>query len=535
VRTRSFPRRLLILLAALPALGGAAPETAQGHADKSREYIGRGELDAAETELRQAIKLAPQDAEYLALMGVVLGLEHKARESDRFFEKALRLNPADSTTRRNLAWNQFEQGQLQLSKVNLLRVLKQNPGDAQSTLLLGMVDEELQDYPTAIRLLESVPDEVQKRPESLAALARAYYHQGKTDEARETFEELSARSFGPDGVFLGGQVAAELHDYQTAESLFTSIWAAYRDPAKLGYNLALAQYQAGRFREALGTLQRVLAGAHASSELYNLLAWCYYKQDDFRNAAAALDKAIALDPADESNYLDGGMMLIEHHLEEAALSAAAKALEVAPDSYRAHRLKALAEFKLGRIHDAESLFAKAVALNPADSDAIAGLATAQLDRGDARRAEETLKTGIARRPRAAILYQAYGNLLLSGIGTSGEGDLSRATQLFRRAVLLDGSLADAHYGLGKIALREDRVRDAQQELEAAVKLDPASSKNHYALAQAYRKLGRVGDAAREVERFQALKAREERMFTGIAAAAKAVETKAPEPTDTIQH
>jgi Tfp pilus assembly protein PilF len=72
--------------------------------------------------------------------------------------------------------------------------------------------------------------------------------------------------------------------------------------------------------------------------------------------------------------------------------------------------------------------------------------------------------------------------------------------------------------LGKLALREDRIREAEQELEAAVKLDPASSKNHYGLAQVYRKLGRASHAAREVERFQTLKAREERNFTSLTAA-----------------
>jgi len=41
------------------------------------------------------------------------------------------------------------------------------------------------------------------------------------------------------------------------------------------------------------------------------------------------------------------------------MAAADKALEVAPDSYRAHRLKGLVEFKLGRVNDAESLYARA--------------------------------------------------------------------------------------------------------------------------------------------------------------------------------
>ena len=509
----------LVMLLAAPSAGAAPEDTAQDHAERGRQAIARGEVNAAEAELRQAVSLAPQDAEYLALLGVVLGMQQKLQESDGYIEKSLTLDPSDSATRRNLAWNQFQLGQLAPAKANLERVLKQKPDDRAATLVLGMVLEELRNYGAAARLLEAVPDQVRARPESLAALARAYEYTGHHEQARQTLKELQLHSAGPNGVFLGGQVAAGLHDYEDAESLFSSIWSTYPDTAKLGYNLALAQYRAERFSESVATLRRVITAGHESSQIYNLLAWCLYKRDDFKAAATALDRAIALDPADESNYLDGGMMLIEHHLVEGALSAAEKALEVAPDSYRAHRMKALAEFKLGRVNDAENLYARAVQLNPADAEAIVGLATAQLDKGDARRAEEGLKKGIERLPRAAVLYQAYGNLLLSGIGSSDAGDDSRAIQLFEKAIALDNSLAEAHYGLGKLALREDRIRDAQRELEAAVKLDPRSSKNHYALAQVYRKLSSASDTAREVALFQSLKAKEDRTFSNVTAAA----------------
>ena len=141
-------------------------------------------MKAAESDLRQAIALAPQNAEYLATLGVVLGMEQRPEESDDYFEKALRLDPKDAATRRNLAWNQFELGQLQAAKSNLNLVLKQGQDDV-AVLLLGMVDEELKDYRNAIRLFETVPDMVRQRPESMAALARAYFYTDRQPKARE--------------------------------------------------------------------------------------------------------------------------------------------------------------------------------------------------------------------------------------------------------------------------------------------------------------------------------------------------------------
>lgn len=514
----------MALLAFARVSYGAPPQglvAAEEHAERARQSMGRGQLKTAETELRQAIELAPQEGEYLGLLGIVLGMQQKLQESDIYLEKALRLNPGDSASRRNLAWNQFQLGQLQPAKTNLERVLKEKPHDAAATLVLGMVHEELRDYPTALQLLESVPDQVRERAESMAALARSYYYTGCAQKAYEVLKELQRRLAKPEEMFLAGQVAAELHDFEAAALLFQSIPATYPETAKLGYNLALAEYRAKRFPESLATLQRLTAAAHRSSEIYNLMGWCLYQQDDFKGAVAALDQAIAADRADETNYLDVGMMLLEQRLYGGAMAAADKALEVAPDSYRAHRLKGLVEFKLGRVNDAENLYARAVELNPDDAQAIVSLATTQLDRGDAHEAEETLKKGIERLPREAILYQGYGSMLLWGDRSSDAAVETHAVELLRTAVTLDASLAEPHYQLGKLALREDRNREALEELETAVKLDPKSSKNHYALAQVYRRLGRVQDATRQVQLFQSLKSKEEKTFSSVAEAERA--------------
>ncbi len=501
----------VLLASARFGLGAPPQETgAQGHAERGRELLGRGELPAAEQALRKAVELAPEDAEFLGLLGIALGRQQKLQESDIYLEKALRLDPADAAMRRNLAWNQFELGQLTAAKANLERVVKEKPHDSAAILVMGMVEEELKHYAVATKLLESVPEEVQQRPESVAALARAYYYTGQQKKSRAVLKDLQLRSAAPESVFVAAQVAAELHDFEIGEALLHSLWTNYPNKERLGYALARLQYRAGRFSESLETLRRTIASGHESSEIYNLEGWCLFRKDDAKGAIAALDRAIALDPADESNYLDVGMMLLENQRYDGAMTAAEKALAVAPDSYRGHRLKAQIDIKIGRVNDAEALYARAVELNPSDADAITGLATAQLDVGKSSAAEETLKKAIERLPRAAVLYQAYGTMLLWGEGTTNRDVEARAVELLRKAEALDPSLAETHYQLGKLALRDDNAREALRELETAVKLDPKSSKNHYGLAQAYRKLGRAADAGREVRVFQTLKEKENR-------------------------
>jgi Flp pilus assembly protein TadD len=53
--------------------------SAQAHAAKGKELLTQGDLPSAERELRQAVEMAPQEAEFLALLGVALGMLSKAR------------------------------------------------------------------------------------------------------------------------------------------------------------------------------------------------------------------------------------------------------------------------------------------------------------------------------------------------------------------------------------------------------------------------------------------------------------------------
>jgi len=488
-----------------------AADQAQIHADKSFELIQKGDLVGAEVELRQALELEPRNATYLGSLGAVLGMLHRLDESNVYLQRAIAANPNDLASLRNLASNQFQLGELEPARHNLEKLLKARPGDPGAVLLLGMVAEESKDYPRAIQLLASVPAEVRKRPESLVALARSYYGTGQKEKARETLQEFQSaagRQDWQEGVFLGGKAASQAGDYETAEQMFSAISATYPDAAKLGYNLALAQYQAGHIERSQATLQKLLDAGYETGDIDNLMSWCLYKQGRVNDAVARMGRAIEREPGKESNYLDVGMMLIEQHRYPKAMAAAQKAVQVAPDSYQAWRLKGLAEAKLDLMGDAKTSYARAVELNPSDEQSILGLASEQLNDGKFQEAKTTLDKAIQRLPRNPGLYVAYGKVLLWLQGSPAESSEARAISMLKTALRLDSSLAEPHYQLGKLALRGGRAAEARQELEAAARLDPSSSKIHYELAMAYRKLARTADAVREMSAYRELKAKE---------------------------
>jgi tetratricopeptide (TPR) repeat protein len=477
---------------------------ARERAEQAMELARTGDLTLAESELRRAVELAPNSPTYLADLGVILGMERKLAESNHYFEKALRLDPANISVRRNLAANQWQLGEMGKARDNLEKILKVEPRDGDSILLLGMVEENLKHYAAAVRLLNFVPSLVEQRPESIAAMVRSYYRTEDKQKARQFLRSLLEGPADAQKVYLGGQVALEAEDFETAEDLFASIKSGYPDPSKLGYFLALARYRAGKFRACQDTLLNTLTGSQASSDFYDLLGWCYAKQDKLREAVDAFDQAIALAPSQESCYLDLGTVLIDHQRNDVAQELAKKTVEQFPNSFRAYMMRGITEAYVGYLTDAIKSLGRAVELNPDSPEANYDLAMAESAAGFTQEATATLERGTNRFPKDAPHFQEYAAFLVDLAEGGDAAAETRAISALKNAISLDSSLPEPHYLLGRLDLKDGKADEAAQELELAEKLSPQSGKIHFALSRAYRRLGREDKAAEQLKAYESL-------------------------------
>lgn len=490
-----------------------SPARAQEHAESGKRFARLNDLNAAEAEFREAVELSPNNAEYLADLGGILGIERKLDESTSYLLKALALDPRNISIRRNLASNQWQTGRLEEAKENLNRVLSVKPGDPRTVLLLGMVSEGLQEHAEAARLLESVQDLAREQPESIAALAQAYYHTSQKEKARRVLNELLGHNAGDRGLFLGAKAAVDSQDYETAERLFLSIRSAYPDPRTLGYQVALVRYRAGHFDQCQSTLARLLAAGQASVDVYDLLALCYHKQGKSAEAIRTLNESMDRIPHTEADYLKLADMLLNNKLLPAAHKVATKAVETAPDSVKAYNLKGTVELELYYYKDAIQSFSRALELDASSAEANLGLALAQWGAGKTSEATATFERGLERFPRDPWHYTKYARLLIEAAEQNGDyGMESHAVSLLQKAASLDPSLADPHYMLGNLLLSKGKAQEAVVELETAARLDVKSSNIRYALARTYRRLGRNEEALKEAQAYSELKAEEDHTF-----------------------
>ena len=313
---------LLLGLCATPAapLQSGAQE-AEERANHGLELAQRGDLVGAEGELRQAAKLTPNNPEILGSLGTILAMQKKLEASATVFKQTLKLRPDDLEIRRYLAANLWQLHRFSEAKANLEVLLRQKPDDPQGRLLMGMVAENTNHYATAAKMLSSVPEEVRQRPESMAALARAYYHLGDEEKARGMLAQLS----GAQPMLLGAAIADEMHDYRTAETMLESLRSQAPGDVNLEFRLALVQYHAGKFDDAKEILLAAIGAGPATSQMYNLLGWCSYKRGDSKEAVQAFNRAIELAPQEETNYFDLTNMLAANSSFPAALAAIRKA------------------------------------------------------------------------------------------------------------------------------------------------------------------------------------------------------------------
>lgn len=74
------------------------------------------------------------------------------------------------------------------------------------------------------------------------------------------------------------------------------------------------------------------------------------------------------------------------------------------------------------------------------------------------------------------------------------GNLTRAEELYRQALSLDGSISSAWNNLGEILLSQGYYQDAVQAFGEAAALSPADPRPEYNIAVAYQKSGWAQDA-----------------------------------------
>ena len=235
----------------------------QSSLDEARQLISRGANAQAERVLRTALATNAQNADARQLLGNLLALEGRRRESIEQLTELVRLRPNSAAAYNALGMALSRFVELKLAREAFERALQLDPNMAEAHLNLALIDGQENRLDAA-----------------LEHLARTVVLQGKTPQAAYT-HYLRAKVFSAQGDFA--QAATELETAVALRPAYSEAWSA------------------------LGSVRRAMLDGEA--------------------ARTAYERAIASDPANaEARYQLGQELLREGKAREAVqhLEAARK-------------------------------------------------------------------------------------------------------------------------------------------------------------------------------------------------------------------
>lgn len=335
--------------------------------------------------------------------------------------------------------------------------------------------------------------------------AKARFEQGNdalrkgnaTEAARDFQGFLRLRPGSAEGYFnlgLALQSAGQLD-----ESLTALRKAAFLQPGLHGVRLftGIVNYKLNHLSAAHDDLV-----SETRLEPRNAAGWMWLgvvelAQDHADAAAAALDKAVVLDP----DNLDILYHRARAHLLISKASYAAM-FKLSPDSWRVHEVLGQADAEAFRTDDAISEFRLALRTAPQEPGLNEELGDACWTAGKLQEADDAYSEEIKIDSANAIALYKLGSLRVT------RDDAASGVPLLERALALDPTISDAHYYLGKGDAALGKDDEAIENFKLAT--NPQGTEelrimSWYQLATLYRNLHRTQEAGEALATFRKMK------------------------------
>lgn len=404
----------------------------------------RGALDDAVRVLEPAAATGSNDerAQASALLGRCLFERGDAEAAEAALTEAIERAPASVSTWIAVARTYVSSdapGDLQAAHEHAVRAVRLAPSYAPAYSVLGRALEKLGDELGAIDAYRNAADLDDTYVYVRKRLVRLGLSQEEFALAARAAEELIA--LDPDAAdvhLLQGLAEARRGNAAAARSAYRrAIDVRDGDYAEAWYNLGLLEREAGQTAAAIDAYEAAIAARPDYASAWNNLGLAHGDNGDDASAEAAFREAIRLRPSFGAAWSNLGRLLAARDAYDEALIAYQRAHEADPDN-RVTRLRlavaqrrvgddasaiatyerlvrdepryAAAWYNLGltlagvdRIDEARRAFRNALAIDPSHHSARVSLGRLEMDHGDADAALEHLTLALDQDPTDSLV------------------------------------------------------------------------------------------------------------------------------------
>jgi tetratricopeptide (TPR) repeat protein len=365
-----------------------------GYAQLGGLYFHAGLLDVADIAFYDATQLAPKDARWLYMRGVLANAQKRSADARANFEAALALDQNYPPIRYRLADTLIELGDLDGAHKLLDSAYAQHKNIAILPALLGRLEIRQQRYADAVTHLQAA---LALEPQANALykdLADAYTAQGNAQAARDAQAKV-------------GSVQPELADPLVA-GLFAGS-APSAPPALSGTPLQQARQLLAqrRFAQARDKVDEVLKAQPDDAEALALAARLDALFGESQRAAGEAEHALKLAPTNASTNLSAGMVYEFAGDDAKARTHYQRALQADPNQPDARLLLGNALMRHGDYAQAAEQYRQLAAIAPTNDNADARVAAALVAAGKCSDALADLNAKLAKRAQDGDLMQVF--------------------------------------------------------------------------------------------------------------------------------
>lgn len=332
---------LLLCLLLAPAREGARAQAAHsraGQLERAASLVGSDQLAEAERQLNQILKVAPEDAGALNLLGTIRAKQGKLDEAEALFTRAVRRDEGLTGARMNLAYLYLLKGAPEKGGAELKEVLRREPANAEAAYRLAWLLLRQGRTDECLKLVERVRGSQKPSAPLLGIAGEAYLKRG--DRGRAVAALKSASELDPAApsyhYALGLAWLRPPPDLQEAEQSFRRSLDLRPGDAQGQLHLGYVLLKQKRHAEARELLEGSVQAGAGTPEAFYYLGLISQARNEDEQAIKLFEKSIQLAPAFGHVHVALGstyLKLKDYARAQAALEIGAK---LTPDDSKAH-------------------------------------------------------------------------------------------------------------------------------------------------------------------------------------------------------
>ena len=339
VRRRAFVLALLcVLLAVSQGVRAQGTNDRAGRLERAASLISGNQLAEAERQLNLVLKVAPEEAAALNLLGAIRAKQGKLEEAEALFLRAVRSDKALTGARMNLAYLFLLKGEPEKTAAELNEVLRLEPANAEAAYRLGWLLLTQGRVDECISLVERVRGAQTLSAPLLAVAGDAYLRRGNRSKALSALKNAIELSPAEPSYHYALGVAWLKHppDLQEAEQSLRRFLSLRPDDAQGQLHLGYVLLKQKRHAEARELLERSIQKGAGTPEAFYYLGLIAQGQNEDERAIGLFEKSIQLAPSFGHVHVALGstyLKLKDYTRAQQALETGAK---LTPDDSKAH-------------------------------------------------------------------------------------------------------------------------------------------------------------------------------------------------------